>query len=87
MAIIRAFEPKTKFGELLDRVIAGEEMIMTRHEKPLARLIAEGQQSRPDIQRAAECLIALRKEITTLASGNKPVSWKQFKSFVEERHR
>jgi len=56
MATIPAFETKTKFGELLDRVIGGEEIILARHEKPVARLIPEGSRSLEGIRRGAEGL-------------------------------
>ena len=36
---IGAFEAKNKLGMLLDRVECGEEIIITRHGKPIARLV------------------------------------------------
>ena len=84
MATIPAFEAKTRFGELLDRVLEGEEIVITRHEKPVARLIAEGGRNLADIRRAAEGLEALQREIAQSAKGKKSVSWKDFKSAVEE---
>ncbi len=36
---IGAFEAKNKFGMLLERVENGEEIIITRHGKPVARLV------------------------------------------------
>lgn len=36
---IGAFEAKNKLGMLLDRVGMGEEIIITRHGKPVARLV------------------------------------------------
>lgn len=36
---IGAFEAKNKLGMLLDRVEQGEEIIITRHGKPVARLV------------------------------------------------
>ena len=83
MATVPAFEAKTKFGELLDRVAEGEEIIITRHEKPVARLVAEGGKSLADIRRAAEGLEALQREITSASKGKGPTSWKDFKAFVE----
>ena len=38
MATVPAFEAKTRFGELLDRVIAGEEIVITRHGRPVAHM-------------------------------------------------
>jgi prevent-host-death family protein len=36
---IGAFEAKNKLGMLLDRVEYGEEIVITRHGKPVARLV------------------------------------------------
>ena len=36
---IGAFEAKNKLGMLLDRVENGEEIVITRHGKPVARLV------------------------------------------------
>jgi prevent-host-death family protein len=87
MATIPAFEAKTKFGELLDRVMGGEEIVITRHEKPVARLIPEGARSLKEIRRAAEGLEALQKEIAAFSDGQRAVSWKEFKSWVQEGRR
>lgn len=40
MQEIGAFEAKNTLGSLLDRVERGEEIVITRHGKPVARLIA-----------------------------------------------
>lgn len=42
MAAVTAFAAKTRFGELLERVAAGEEIVITRHDKPVARIVREG---------------------------------------------
>ena len=39
MLEIGAFEAKNKLGALLDRVEAGEEIVITRHGKAVARLV------------------------------------------------
>lgn len=39
MEKIGAFEAKNTLGALLDRVEQGEEIIITRHGKPVARLV------------------------------------------------
>ena len=36
---IGAFEAKNKLGMLLDRVESGDEIVITRHDKPIARLV------------------------------------------------
>jgi prevent-host-death family protein len=39
MRTVGAFEAKTKFSELLDKVAAGEEFTITRHGEPVAKLV------------------------------------------------
>lgn len=39
MTEIGAFEAKNTLGSLLDRVLHGEEIVITRHGKPVARLV------------------------------------------------
>jgi len=39
MLEIGAFEAKNTLGSLLDRVERGEEVVITRHGKPVARLV------------------------------------------------
>jgi prevent-host-death family protein len=41
MITVGAFEAKTKFSELLDRVEAGEEIVVTRHGKTVARIVPD----------------------------------------------
>lgn len=36
---VGAFEAKTKFSELIDRVSKGAEITITKHEKPIAKLV------------------------------------------------
>lgn len=40
MQEIGAFEAKNTLGSLLDRVERGEEIVITRHGRPVARLVA-----------------------------------------------
>lgn len=63
MATVSAFEAKTHFGELLDRVSKGEEVVITRHDKPVARLVPEGAQRLDDVRRAVAGLRELQQRI------------------------
>lgn len=63
MATITAFDAKTRFGELLERVARGEEVVITRHDKPVARLIPEGVPRRDEVRRAVDGLRALQSRI------------------------
>ena len=53
--IVGSFEAKTRFSALLDRVQKGEEVTITRHGKPVARLVPIGDetQARRDRKKAA----------------------------------
>jgi prevent-host-death family protein len=41
MITVGSFEAKTHFSMLLERVARGEEVLITRHGKPIARLVPE----------------------------------------------
>jgi prevent-host-death family protein len=45
MQQIGAFEAKNTLGSLLDRVEHGEEILITRHGKPVAKLVAASEQT------------------------------------------
>ncbi len=63
--MMTAFEAKTRFGTLLRRVAAGEEIIITRHDMPVARIVPQDQdKDRRDRARLAmEGLQKLRQQI------------------------
>jgi prevent-host-death family protein len=63
MATVTAFEAKTRFGELLERVSKGEEVIITRHDRPLARLIPEGVPRLDEVKRSVQGLRDLQQRI------------------------
>lgn len=42
MKEVGAFEAKNTLGGLLDQVASGEEIVITRHGKPVARLVPVG---------------------------------------------
>jgi len=84
MATITAFEAKTRFGELLDRVAKGEEVIITRHDKPVARMVPEGRRSLEEVREAVAGLRALQKQIAARNVGKKKLSAREVKAMIEE---
>jgi prevent-host-death family protein len=64
---IGAFEAKNKLGMLLDKVEQGEEIVITRHGKPIARLIPEA--SSIDKAQARAALQRLRSRARELKAG------------------
>ena len=83
MATVTAFQAKTRFGEMLDRVVRGEEIVITRHEKAVARLVPEGganlEHTRQAVAelRAGRLLIAERR-------GFKPLTDREIRDSIEE---
>ena len=63
MSKMTAFEAKTRFGELLDRVSRGEEVVITRHDKAVARLVPEGAPRLDEVRRAVSGLRELQHRI------------------------
>jgi antitoxin (DNA-binding transcriptional repressor) of toxin-antitoxin stability system len=54
---------------LLERVSRGEEVVITRHDKPVARLVPEGAPRQDDVRRSVEGLRELRQQIKRRSKG------------------
>ncbi|MEC4590111.1 type II toxin-antitoxin system Phd/YefM family antitoxin [Nitrospirillum amazonense] len=64
MATVGAFEAKTHLAALLDKVEAGEEVIITRHGRPVAKLSPiDGDKDITSAETGATGLTALRHSI------------------------
>lgn len=74
MITVGAFEAKTHFSALLEKVAAGEEVVITKHGKPVARLVNATAVDQADVDDAVAQLRRLRKK-TTLGG----LSWKQLR--------
>jgi prevent-host-death family protein len=61
---VGTFEAKTHLSTLLDRVSEGEEVIITKHGKPVARLVSAARVDRARVNDAFEKLKLLRKRTT-----------------------
>ena len=82
MAKVSAFEAKTRFGELLDRVSKGEEVVITRHDKPIARMVPEGALRLDEVVRAVAGLRELQQRI--LRRSKVKLSNREVRSAIEE---
>ena len=67
MQTIQASEAKTKFLGILDEVERGESVLITRHGKPIARIVPEAEIDRERVERAIEGMHALRQRIGKLS--------------------
>jgi prevent-host-death family protein len=82
MSNVTAFEAKTRFGELLERVSRGEEVVITRHDKVVARLVPEGPQRLDEVRRAVSGLLELQDRIRRRTRAK--VSDREVRSAIEE---
>ena len=64
MSQIGAFEAKTHLSELLDRVEAGEELVIARRGRPIARLVPVADANQQRAADAVKRLLALRRGAT-----------------------
>jgi len=80
MREVGAFEAKNKLGQLLDLVERGEEIVITRHGKAVARLVPRQQAFNRDQARAAIWRIRERAEKLKLG----PFEWTQWKSYRDD---
>jgi prevent-host-death family protein len=73
---IGAFEAKNTLGSLLDRVERGEEIVITRHGKPVARLVPNS--GRIDRHQAHAAARRIRARAKKLKLG--PFDWEALKA-------
>ena len=81
---IGAFEAKTKFSELLERVRQGEEITITRHEKPIARLVPFQRSGFGDIAEAFHQMEGILRRTRRKAALRKDLCYRQL---IEEGRR
>jgi prevent-host-death family protein len=82
MATVTAFEAKTRFGELLERVSKGEEVVITRHDRPVARLIPEGVPRLDEVRRSVQGLRDLQQRIRQRSKSK--LSDRQVRAAIDE---
>ena len=85
MLQVGAFQAKNTFGSLLDRVEAGEEILITRHGKPAARLAPAHNVSDADRARAHAALERMSRRASEMKLG--PFDWEEWKAYRDEGRR
>jgi prevent-host-death family protein len=83
MREVGALEAKNTFGTLLDWVAHGEEVLITRRGKPVARLVASAAPTAPDQARAAALRIKARAVTAKVGS----FDWTEWKAYRDEGRR
>jgi len=75
MKQIQASVAKARLAELLDEVERGETVVITRHGKPIARLVPDEEARKERAARAIERIKELRKH-TQPATIEEIIAWK-----------
>ena len=76
---IGAFEAKNKFSELLERVSQGEEIVITRHNQEVARLVPANRPSTQQIKAAIHGILELQKRCVLNPPGKKKLTLKELR--------
>ena len=84
MREIQASEAKTHLPRLLDEVERGETIVITRHGRPIARIVPEVTRRQAEIAKAVAELRAVRRSI---AERGESLSWDELKAFRDEGRR
>ncbi|MFO1036736.1 MAG: type II toxin-antitoxin system prevent-host-death family antitoxin [Geminicoccaceae bacterium] len=80
MIEVGTYEAKTNFSKLLERVAAGETVVITSRGRPVAKLVGVDDDRRARAQAAVARILELRKQI-------KPVSIEEILSARDEGRR
>jgi antitoxin (DNA-binding transcriptional repressor) of toxin-antitoxin stability system len=87
MESVTAFEAQSQFPKLLARVEGGEEVVITRREKVIARMVPEIAGNSEAARRAVAGLDAIRERIAARPSSQSALTAGEVKSAIEEgRH-
>ena len=86
-AKVTAVEARLRFGMILQRVAAGEKIVVTRYDKPVARISpADGRDLR-NVRQAADSLTVLRSAIAEWRGFGQGLDGREVKSMIEEGRR
>jgi prevent-host-death family protein len=65
MSNVGVFEAKAKLSELIDQALAGKDVVITRHGRPVARIVAERTPGPKDVKAAIAEIRRYRKTLKT----------------------
>ena len=91
MQTVPIHQAKSQLSELIRAVEQGEDVVLTRHGKPVVRLVAESPEGPSEAERdrlatqALEDLRAFRSLWRPPAPGEKKLSWKELRDEGRKR--
>jgi prevent-host-death family protein len=85
---VGAFEAKNTLGSLLDRVERGEEIVITRHGRPVARLVPNaGRINQNRVMAEFELLRERARQLARASPGRPAFDWEEIKQLRDEGRR
>lgn len=84
MTTMTAFEAKTHFGELLDQVAHGQEIVITRYDKPVARIVPEGERNSRETLAVVNGLMDLQRRIGRRTGKKATLTNAEVRAAIEE---
>jgi prevent-host-death family protein len=87
MESIGLFEAKTHLSELVARAERGEEVIITRHNKPVARIVPFENTAAVDVKRRSAALARLQAIGADVAARGGPITQGEILDWIREGRR
>ena len=85
MAIVTDHEVKKAFDEILHRVEQGEDIVITKQDRPIARMIPESKRNLDQVRRAVDNIRAHRRAM--LERGFGPLTDEEIRAAIHEGRR
>ena len=83
-ASVGLFEAKTHLSELVTRAEQGEEVIITRHNKPVAKIVPMGEVAPLDLDRRQRALAGLQALGARIAAKSGPITREEIRDLINE---
>ncbi len=84
---IGLFEAKTHFSELVSRAERGEQVVITRHNKPVAKLVPIDGITAAQLARRHAALAAIQAIGDDVAARGKPITHDEIREWISEGRR
>jgi prevent-host-death family protein len=84
---IGLFEAKTHLSELISRVESGDEVVITRHNKPVAKLVPMGDITPEQLKRRRKAVAAMQAIGADVAAGGRAITQAEIIEWIREGRR
>jgi prevent-host-death family protein len=81
---IGLFEAKTRLSELVARAESGDEVIITRHNKPVAKIVAYEPVRPVDLRRRRQALARMQAIGAEIAARGGPITQEELVEWIRE---